>query len=332
MTPATATGEALRLARTYDVSRELVYRAWTEPARFAQWFGMPGIDVPEVEMDLRPGGRYRITMRKLPGGAPFYLEGEYREVKPPARIVFTWAWNGEGMKPDHSTVTVEFREVAGGTEVVVLHEGLEAGRARDGHDRGWSASAARLADALTAQRDGGMSPAERDFAVAALEHSRDEFLRETEGLLAAQWLYRESPERWSVAQNAEHLAMVEEQMVHGHLLANVLSSPADRSPSAGNERGILEFMRAREPRFPAPDAFAVRYDPDGPAAAARFAKAREKTLEFVRNTRLNLRVHGAPNPGGTYWDLYQWMVAMGGHTDRHVLQIREIKAWPGWPR
>jgi uncharacterized protein YndB with AHSA1/START domain len=82
----------IRITRVFDAPRELVWRAWTEPARFADWFGGKEAEIPvsTVAMDVRPGGDWRATMvGAAPGGADIPWRGTYQEVVEPERLVFT---------------------------------------------------------------------------------------------------------------------------------------------------------------------------------------------------------------------------------------------------
>jgi uncharacterized protein YndB with AHSA1/START domain len=82
----------IALTRVFDAPRERVWREWTEPERFADWFGGPTADVPltSVTMDVRPGGALRLTtMYDAPVRREIRWIGEYREVDPPERLVFT---------------------------------------------------------------------------------------------------------------------------------------------------------------------------------------------------------------------------------------------------
>lgn len=63
------------LRRTFAAPRERVFEVWTEPEHLFRWWGPPGTAMLEAKVDLRPGGSYRLTMRKLPDGEPFYLLG-----------------------------------------------------------------------------------------------------------------------------------------------------------------------------------------------------------------------------------------------------------------
>ena len=94
------------LTRVFDAPRERVWREWTEPERFADWFGGPEAEVPldSVAMDVRPGGTWRATMFSGPGRREIRWAGAYREVVAPERLVLTFS-----DRPDedaHELVTV----------------------------------------------------------------------------------------------------------------------------------------------------------------------------------------------------------------------------------
>jgi uncharacterized protein YndB with AHSA1/START domain len=81
----------VRITRTFDATPERVWREWTQPASFADWFGGRECEVPlaSVSMDVRPGGRWRLTMVTPPDGRRIEWAGEYRDVQAPHRLVFT---------------------------------------------------------------------------------------------------------------------------------------------------------------------------------------------------------------------------------------------------
>jgi uncharacterized protein YndB with AHSA1/START domain len=83
--------DGIAITRVFDAPREEVWREWTEPERFADWFGGAGGEVPvsTVSMDVRPGGAWRLTMFAGPDRRRIDWHGEYREVDAPERLVFT---------------------------------------------------------------------------------------------------------------------------------------------------------------------------------------------------------------------------------------------------
>ena len=131
---------ALNLRRTFSAPPERVFRAWTEPQEMKQWWGPGEYSAPQVEVDLRVGGRFRIAM-KPPEGELFYLGGEYREVVPPKRLVFTWQWEGD---PVETLVTLEFLDLGGMTELIVTHERFPDEEQCQRHREGWNATLEKL--------------------------------------------------------------------------------------------------------------------------------------------------------------------------------------------
>ena len=83
--------EGITITRVFDAPRERVWKEWTVPERFADWFGGTESEVPltSVSMDVRPGGSWRLTMLAEPGPREIHWTGEYREVVEPERLVFT---------------------------------------------------------------------------------------------------------------------------------------------------------------------------------------------------------------------------------------------------
>jgi uncharacterized protein YndB with AHSA1/START domain len=83
----------IEITRVFEAPRERVWKEWTEPERFADWFGGPDSEVPltSVSMDVRPGGRWRLTMFAGPGRQEIQWRGEYREVVEPERLVLTFS-------------------------------------------------------------------------------------------------------------------------------------------------------------------------------------------------------------------------------------------------
>lgn len=139
----------LRIEHTFAAPRGRVFDAWSNPEVLRRWWGAgPDWTSSAVEIDLRPGGRYRLSMTDPAAGAEYTVGGEYVEVAPPERLVYTWAWETPGSPTGELTtlVTVEFLEAPGDqTTIVLTHGGFADGRQRDLHDEGWRACLANLA-------------------------------------------------------------------------------------------------------------------------------------------------------------------------------------------
>jgi uncharacterized protein YndB with AHSA1/START domain len=144
-----ATKPSLALQRHYPVAPEKVWRAWTDAEAVKRWWGPgPGEPVSLAELDVRVGGRFRIVFGG-PDGKMHECAGTYKEVVPNRKLVFTWHWPNS--TPERvSVVTIIFEEANGETDLLFKHEQLFDEKARDDHQRGWSASLDKLANFLKA--------------------------------------------------------------------------------------------------------------------------------------------------------------------------------------
>jgi len=130
----------LRLERLIAAPPERVFELWTNPDLLVQWWGPEGTDVPAHAIDVRPGGRWRTTMRSADGTLNT-VSGVYRVIDRPRRLVFTWGWDDEaGVRGQETEVTVTFEPAPGGTKLVLLQSEFESKDWRDRHHRGWSSS------------------------------------------------------------------------------------------------------------------------------------------------------------------------------------------------
>ena len=140
----------LHLDRVLPAPRPLVFRMHADPELFARWWGPKGFSAPNVELDVRPGGRYRVEMQP-PEGDPFYLSGEFREVDPPARLAYTFAWEDPDPDDRETMVVFALRDLDGSTQVTV-DQGPFATEARLAlHEEGWTETLDRLAELITSQ-------------------------------------------------------------------------------------------------------------------------------------------------------------------------------------
>ena len=138
--PETSSEISLFITRTIRAPREKVFRAWTDPDELVKWWGPEGCSSPGAEIDLRPGGRYRIAMT-TPEKKGIYSLGEYREVVPPERLVFTWIWEGPPeMAGVETLITLYFREKEEATEIHLTHERFPTEKDRENHEWGWNSS------------------------------------------------------------------------------------------------------------------------------------------------------------------------------------------------
>ncbi len=129
---------SLEIKRFIRASRDRVYAAWTDPAQLKKWFGPENVQTRNLIADVRVGGQFRWDLTDQEG-KEITISGEYREVEPGKKIVFTWRLEeDEDWKNHSSTVTVEFFDREGGTEIHLIHENLPTEPSRDDHTQGWN--------------------------------------------------------------------------------------------------------------------------------------------------------------------------------------------------
>jgi uncharacterized protein YndB with AHSA1/START domain len=135
--PASAERPSLTLTRRFRARPEKVWAAWTDPEKLIGWFcttkAKPGS--LRAELDLRAGGRYRISF-DMESGEYSEVGGVYREVVPNQKLVFSWAWHSTPER--ESLVTVSIRPDGAGSLMVFTHEQFFDETARDNHAKGWN--------------------------------------------------------------------------------------------------------------------------------------------------------------------------------------------------
>lgn len=174
-----------------------------------------------------------------------------------------------------------------------------------------------------------LTPDERRHAGQYLRQSRQALQNVVQGLSDDQWNYKPAPEVWSIAENVEHLVLVE-RMVE-NILARLPESAVaiTRRNDEEIETQVLTFVRDRTQKHPAPpDALPTgRWTPAG--ALGRLLVAREHSEELLHTPGLrgNVILFGPLGP----LDGYEWLLAVAAHTERHVAQIQEVKSNPQFP-
>ena len=119
----------------------------TDPGQVAEWWGPHGFTCPEITVDLRVGGVYRIAMRP-PEGEIFHLEGAYVDVRPPSRLAYTFRWEPPDPDDRETIASLTLREANGSTEIELTQGPFATEARRDLHQAGWADSLARLASHL----------------------------------------------------------------------------------------------------------------------------------------------------------------------------------------
>jgi uncharacterized protein YndB with AHSA1/START domain len=140
----------LVITRIFDTPRELVWKAWSEPERMAQWAGPKGFTMTSCEMGNRPGEAFHMSMRS-PDGAEHRVRGVYHEIVAGERLVYTWAWVDADGRPGHETlITVTFADHGEKTKLTLRQANFESVTARNEHQGGWNSALDCLAEYLAA--------------------------------------------------------------------------------------------------------------------------------------------------------------------------------------
>jgi hypothetical protein len=190
------------------------------------------------------------------------------------------------------------------------------------------AGAALLSTSLIA---GETTKTDREALVAHLKKTEAAFLKSIDGMSEAQWKWKPAPDRWSVAEAAEHIAKSEDLLrgaAEGTLKAP--ATPEFLAKTKGKDEMILKVVADRTQKFKAPEPLV----PSGSFANEKatidaFAAARAKTLALAGGTT-DLRAYGGKLPVGEV-DAYQAILFLSVHTERHTKQIEEVKATAGFP-
>lgn len=133
-----ADGETLHIERTFQAPAEAVFDAWTSEEVLRRWFyGQPGWETPEAEVDLRVGGAVRIVMRNPDNSEDHGGGGHYTEVDPPTRLAFTWTWDRDD-DGRQTLIEIDFEEAEGATTVRFTHSGLRDIESVGNHEEGWT--------------------------------------------------------------------------------------------------------------------------------------------------------------------------------------------------
>jgi uncharacterized protein YndB with AHSA1/START domain len=138
----------LHLTRDVPASPSRVFRALTDPDDLTAWWGPHGFTTSDVALDLHVGGSYQFVMQS-PEGERFHLVGEFREIAPPERLVYTFRWDPPDPDDVETVVTLSLGDHAGVTRLR-LDQGPFATEPRLGlHEHGWSESIERLVQLLS---------------------------------------------------------------------------------------------------------------------------------------------------------------------------------------
>ncbi len=178
-----------------------------------------------------------------------------------------------------------------------------------------------------------ISKKERKLAVQNLLDTRDALIAAVSNLSDAQWNFKSAPDRWSIKECVQHLALAEAglwQMCDG--MVKQTANPEKRSEIKITDEQVLQMIENRGTKMQAPEMFkpdkATWATPD--EALKAFASQRDKLIVYIQNTQDDLRSHVAETPLG-FLDAYQVVLLTAGHSNRHTQQINEVKTAERYP-
>jgi uncharacterized protein YndB with AHSA1/START domain len=135
----------LQMKKVIKATRSQVFDAWTNPELMQQWYHPGTMQTPKAMSEPKVGGKYLVEMKGEMKGKEVNptATGIYKKIVPNELICFTWGWQGD---PSPETiVTIELKEVSGGTEVTLTHERFASTEAKDSHQHGWQGCLENLA-------------------------------------------------------------------------------------------------------------------------------------------------------------------------------------------
>lgn len=127
--------KTLVIDRVFNAPPDRVFAAWTDTAQLAEWYGPEGMKAEIFANDLTVGGQYSLVMKSAEG--EYHLSGEYEEIEPPRKLVFTWKWK---TSDETTRVTIELRPEGDGTHLRLTHTGFAEAEQTSSHNQGWSSS------------------------------------------------------------------------------------------------------------------------------------------------------------------------------------------------
>lgn len=176
---------------------------------------------------------------------------------------------------------------------------------------------------------------ERKAAVKYLKHTQKLFRDAVKGLSEEQLKWKAAPDRWSVFEVSEHIALAE-TFLFDLINGAVMKAPANAAKTSGvSIELIMQKVPDRSQKFPAPEPIRPDKSPWTTMSATMdaFKQRRETTINFVDKGNDDMREHFFMNPAfNAELDAYQWIIFLSAHTERHVKQILEVKANANFPK
>jgi hypothetical protein len=168
------------------------------------------------------------------------------------------------------------------------------------------------------------SQTDKERELKYLESTKQGVFEATAGLSEAQWNYKSTPGRWSVAEVTEHIAAAED-LLRGMIVEKVMTTPVQPEGADVKATGdqVLAMIPDRSHRAQAPEPLKPTNRFGSPQESLkRFIGSRQKTIDFL-NQHDDPRTHVADSPLGKELDAYEWVLFIAAHSERHTKQINE---------
>lgn len=177
--------------------------------------------------------------------------------------------------------------------------------------------------------------ADRAKLVHYLTATRDQVIAEAAALTDAQWAFKPGADRWGVGDVVEHLALTELFLfsIHEQTMALPAAAAGARAAASGRDETLVSTVTDRSKPATAPEPLepGARLGSRAEVMAA-FRERRDRSIEYARTTGADWRAHVAEGSPLGPIDAYQYLLFIGAHTERHLGQIREVKAHQGFPK
>lgn len=157
MSDNTTSKDAVVIERIFDAPVDLIWQMWTQPEHFKNWYGPQGFTLPVAEMDMRVGGKHLFCMESPDGSMKMWSTGEYLEIVPNQRLVYTESMadekgnvltpSADNPHPGTTEVTVLLEDLGGRTKMIMTHAGVPAD---SGGSAGWEQAFTKMVDHVEA--------------------------------------------------------------------------------------------------------------------------------------------------------------------------------------
>lgn len=172
---------------------------------------------------------------------------------------------------------------------------------------------------------------DRQFTIDQFDRTRDELVKETENLTPAQWAFHESPERWSIGEIVEHLALWEIIWAREISMGSRSKPQPELNKSTRADSYYSDFIMEANPHVAADIAIPTGFI-KGKDNLTFFLSRREQNLAFLKKTDADMRAHFELTATANPRNMHQVYIYQWGHVDRHLRQIRKVKADPNFPK